>query len=75
VPRIDLAGAELLADLPKTLRARGIDFRLADAHGNVRHSLRRIGFEREYGPLETGQTIDRVVSQWLAASPGRGTAL
>ena len=68
VPRIDLAGAELLAELPKTLRARSIDFRLADAKGHARDALRRIGFEREYGPLETGQTVERVVAQWVAAS-------
>ena len=42
---------------------------------DVRDALRRIGFERDYGPLETGQTIDRVISQWVAASSGRGTAL
>jgi SulP family sulfate permease len=72
VPRIDLAGAELLADLRSTLHARGIDFRLADAHGEVREALRRSGFEREYGPIEPGQTVDRIVSAWQdrgSASP------
>ena len=56
VPNVDLAGAELLADLHRSLRARGVAFRLADAHGEVRDALRRIGFEREHGPLESGQT-------------------
>ncbi len=64
VPRIDLAGAELLADLHKTFRARGLEFRLADAHGEVRDALRRIGFEREYGTLETGQTVDGIIAKW-----------
>jgi sulfate permease, SulP family len=64
VPRIDLAGAELLADLHRRFRARGIEFRLAEAHGEVREALRRAGFEREYGALESGQTVDLVVSQW-----------
>ena len=64
VPKIDLAGAELLADLHKTFRARGVEFRLADAHGEVRDALRRIGFEREYGTLESGQTVDGIVSKW-----------
>ncbi len=68
VPRVDLAGAELVADLRRTLRARDIDFRLADVHGDVRDALRRIGFEREHGPLESGQTVDRVVTQWGADS-------
>jgi len=64
VPRIDLAGAELIADLHKTLAARGVAFRLADPNGEVRESLGRIGFEAAYGRLATGQTIDAVLSQW-----------
>ena len=64
VPKVDLAGAELLADLHRTLQARGIEFRLAESHGEVRDALRRIEFERDYGTLETGQTVDVVISQW-----------
>jgi high affinity sulfate transporter 1 len=64
VPKVDLAGAELLADLLRMLRARGIDFRIADAHGEVRDALHRIGFETEHGPLEPGQTVDVVISAW-----------
>jgi anti-anti-sigma factor len=70
VPRIDLAGVELLADLLKTFRARGVEFRLADTHGEVRDALRRIGFDREYGELESGQTVDRIVSTWQAGVGG-----
>jgi high affinity sulfate transporter 1 len=69
VPKIDLAGAELIADLRKTFYARGIEFRLADAHGEVRDALVRIQFERDYGPLESGQTVDRVVTAWQASPP------
>jgi high affinity sulfate transporter 1 len=68
VPRVDLGGAELIADLHKVLAARGIDLRLAEAHGEVRDALRRIGFEKRYGPLETGQTIERVLAQWQASA-------
>jgi len=64
VPKIDLAGAELLENLHETLHARGIGFRLADTHGEVRDALRRTGFERTHGVLESGQTIDAVVSGW-----------
>lgn len=67
VPRIDLAGAELLADLHATFRARGVELRLAEAHGEVRSALRRIGFERDYGPIESGQTVDRILGQWHEA--------
>ena len=68
VPKVDLAGAELISDLYRTFRARGVEFRLADAHGPVRDALRRIEFDKEYGTLETGQTVDAVVSRWLSAS-------
>jgi len=68
VPKIDLAGAELIGDLHKTLRARHIELRLADAHGEVRDALRRAGFEREYGDLEAGQSVDVVLKRWSAAA-------
>ena len=64
VPRIDLAGAELLADLHRTFEARGIALRLADAHGEVREALRRTGFHRVYGPLESAQSVDDVLAAW-----------
>ena len=67
VPKIDLAGAELLSDLQRTFRAKDVAFRLADAHGEVRDALRRVDFEQEYdGLLESGQSVDLVVSQWVA---------
>lgn len=69
VPGIDLAGAELLADLHATFRARGVELRLADARGEVRDALRRIGFEREYGTLETGQNVDGIVAKWQENTP------
>jgi SulP family sulfate permease len=68
VPKIDLAGAELLADLHRTFLTRGVAFRVADVHGDVRSALRRIGFDREYGTLETGQTVHLVVSAWQASA-------
>ena len=70
VPRIDLAGAELLADLHKTFRARGVEFRLAEANRDVRDALQRIGFEREYGTLESGETVDGIVSKWQEKTAG-----
>ena len=68
VPKVDLAGAELVADIRRTLRTRGIELRLADVHGEVRDALRRIDFEREYGALESGQTVDLVVSKWQGSA-------
>jgi MFS superfamily sulfate permease-like transporter len=74
VPHVDLAGAELISDLHRTLRARGVALRLAETHGEVRDALRRIGFEREYGALESGQTVDVVVSEWEQAAAAERSA-
>ena len=49
----------------------GIEFRLADAHGEVRNALHRVGFEHEQGTLQPGQTVDLVVSQWQSSGRGR----
>jgi high affinity sulfate transporter 1 len=68
VPAVDLAGAEFLSALRKQLAGRGVELRLADVHGGVRDALRRSGFERDYGPLETGQTVDIVLTAWLAGA-------
>jgi SulP family sulfate permease len=63
VPVIDLAGAELLEALHQDLAARDIELRLADTRGEVRDALRRAGFE-QHGPLQTGQTVDIVLTGW-----------
>ena len=72
VPVVDLAGAELLSDLNRTLKARGIDFRLAEARGAVRDALRRSGYEQAHGLLASGQTIDLVLSEWRASAGTTG---
>ena len=66
VPRIDLAGAQFCEELRRVLAARGIVLQLAEPHGEVRDALRRSGFEREYGPLETGRTVHAILSEWKA---------
>jgi anti-anti-sigma factor len=67
VPFVDLAGAELLVELHTTLRARGIEFRLAETHSQVRQALRRLGRERT-GFFEAHQTVEDVLA-------GRGAPL
>src|SRR5262245_5171786 len=68
VPRVDLAGAELLADLHRTFTRRGLVFRVADAHGEVRAALRRHGFEREYGAIESAEPVHAVLAEWQGTS-------
>jgi len=62
VPRVDLAGAELLGTLVDDCRRRGAAFRLADVRGEVRDSLHKTGFDRVHGALESGQHVDAVVA-------------
>jgi MFS superfamily sulfate permease-like transporter len=65
-PAIDLAGAELLEELHHALRERGIAFRLAEARGEVRDTLRAAGFEERCFRVVPIQPVATVISEWLA---------
>jgi sulfate permease, SulP family len=69
-PAVDLAGAEVLEELHDTLRERGIVFRLAEARGEVRETLRRAGFEERCFPVQAHQAVATVVAEWRAAPVG-----
>ena len=62
-PIIDLAGAEMLTEILEAMKGRGIRFRLAEAHGDVRDALRRADFEKHYGPVEANQTVAEVIAR------------
>jgi MFS superfamily sulfate permease-like transporter len=63
-PGIDLAGAELLEELHNALRERGIAFRLAEARGEVRETLRAAGFEQHCFPVVPIQPVATVIAEW-----------
>ena len=63
-PAVDLAGAELLEELHHGLRQRGIAFRLAEARGDVRETLRAAGFEQHCFPVVPVQPVATVVDEW-----------
>ncbi len=63
-PSVDLAGAELLIDLRQALTNRGIEFRLAEAHGGVRDTLQRTGFVDPGGKVDPHQTVAAVLHSW-----------
>jgi high affinity sulfate transporter 1 len=69
VPVVDLAGAELLAELHASLRARGIEFRLAAIPSSVRETLVKAGYEQHCGPLIANEPVAAVAA---APSAGRG---
>jgi MFS superfamily sulfate permease-like transporter len=62
VPQVDLAGAELLIELHETLRARGIQFRLAATASSVRETLVQAGYEKECGPVVANETVAEAVA-------------
>ena len=68
VPVVDLAGAELLTDLHRTFARRGIDFRLAEAHGQVRTAMRRLHEAHADKLAESNQTVDEILSAWGTAT-------
>jgi high affinity sulfate transporter 1 len=68
VPYVDLSGAALLTDVQSTLLQRGIEFRLAEVHGEVRSALRRLGSVQATALAEAHQTVDNVVSKWRTAA-------
>jgi sulfate permease, SulP family len=63
-PGVDLAGAELLEELHHALRERGIAFRLAEARGDVRETLRRAGFEQHCFPVVANQPVATALAEW-----------
>jgi high affinity sulfate transporter 1 len=63
-PGVDRAGAELLEELAHEMRRRDIVFRLAEARGSVRETLRRAGFEEHCFPVVANQPVAAVVSAW-----------
>jgi anti-anti-sigma regulatory factor len=69
VPAVDMAGAELLIDLHRTLVARGIELRLAGTQSSVRETLVKAGFERECAPVVANEPVSAV----LAGAPGDQT--
>ena len=68
VPHVDLAGAEFLAELHSTLGARGIEVRLAEAHGPVREAMQRLGEPEAMRLAERNQTVDQILSSWRTAA-------
>jgi high affinity sulfate transporter 1 len=69
VPHVDLAGAELLVHLRATHTERGIEFQLAETHGEVREAVRRLNSPHAIGLAEANQTVDSIVSLWRTRRP------
>ncbi|WP_158282737.1 SulP family inorganic anion transporter [Aminobacter sp. AP02] len=70
VPVLDLAGLEMLEEIHRKLRERGIEFSLADTLGSVRETLGRAGFKDDGGPVTANEPLAEVIRRWQQSSGG-----
>jgi high affinity sulfate transporter 1 len=62
VPLVDLAGAEFLEELHRTLRERGIELRLAGTPSSVREKLVKAGYEKHCGPVLANEPVAAAIA-------------
>ncbi len=62
-PKVDIAGASMLAALQRDLQQRGAHLRLVEAHSQVRDVLRAAGLEEQVGRVSRIQSLDQVVAE------------
>jgi MFS superfamily sulfate permease-like transporter len=62
-PNVDVAGAEMLAELHKDLAAAGIALRIVEARGSVRDLLRAEGLEERVGSISRRSSLDEVLAE------------
>ena len=63
-PYVDVAGARMLGRLHHDLSARGVAFRVVEAHARVRDLLRAEGVEDRVGYLGRHLTLDAVIAEY-----------
>jgi MFS superfamily sulfate permease-like transporter len=71
-PSLDLAGIDMLAEVNEAFAERGVTFRVADATGAVRDTLRKAGVAEALGPFDLGESVERVIDDWQGASERAG---
>lgn len=63
-PHVDVAGARMLSAMEKELAARGVRFRLAEAHSRVRDLLRAEGLEERVGYFGRHMAVDQAIAEF-----------
>ena len=66
-PYVDIAGAKLVKKLYQDLKARGISFKIGEAHSRVRDLLRMEEIEFLMGHISRKVTVDDLVNESLAS--------
>jgi high affinity sulfate transporter 1 len=64
-PHIDVAAASMLAALHRQLAARGIQFRIVEAHARVRDLLRAEGMEEQIGYFGRHMSVDQAIVEFV----------
>lgn len=68
-PYIDAAGAGMLARLEEQLGEEGIQFRVAEAHAEVRDILRATGVDQRIGGVSRRASITGIIEEFKARTP------
>jgi SulP family sulfate permease len=63
-PYVDVAGADMLADLHNELHSRGILLRIVEARSKARDLLRAVGLEEQVGYLGRHMSIDQALAEF-----------
>lgn len=63
-PYVDAAGAKMLAKLEAQLAGEGIQFRIADAHAEVRDILRAAGVDRRFGGVSRLTSVENIIAEF-----------
>jgi len=63
-PYIDASGAKMLAELQEQLAKEGIQFRVAEAHAEVRDIVRATGIDRQLGGVNRLTSISDIVNEF-----------
>jgi sulfate permease, SulP family len=63
-PYVDVAGADMLAELYKDLQLRGIQLRIVEARAKARDLLRAVGLEDQVGYLGRHMSVDQALAEF-----------
>jgi SulP family sulfate permease len=63
-PYVDVAGADMLADLHADLHARGSQLRIVEARAKARDLLRAVGLEEQVGYLGRHMSVEQALTEF-----------
>lgn len=72
-PYVDVAAADMLADLREELAGRGITLRISNMTGEVRDLLRRSDLVKDFGDIGPALGVESIVKAWLGNTDSSAT--